>query len=186
MTSAVDQRCLDGAGALHVEPIPGAARRQQAAGDGAARLQEGQPDRCASPGDAVEHGIALHRRAAVRDREARLDPLVQVAVVEGEHRLAVRRPDDPFVHGEGTHGCREVAAVAAVIDQRPVDRDLAEEIVDVHAGARARAHNHRLAEGREAAAHAVELAPVRVGAAEGGEEERVPTPPAPPAGRGGG
>ena len=118
--------------------------------------------------------------------EARLDPLVQVAVAEGEGGLAVRYLHQPFVHGEGPDGGREVAAVAAVIDFRVLHRDLAEEVVDIHAGARARAHHHNLAEGRDAAAHAVELAAVGVGAAEGGEEERGPIRRAPPAGRGGG
>ena len=134
-------------------------------------------DRRALAGDAVEHGVALDHRAAARDLEARLDPLIQVAVVEGESGLAVRHVNQSFVDGERSNRGREVAAVAAVIDERPIDGDLAEEIVDIHAGPRARAHHHHLAERGNAAAHAVELAPVRVGAAEGGEEERVPTRP---------
>ena len=91
--------------------------------------------------------------------------------------LAVRHVNQSFVHGEGPNRGREVAAVAAVIDQRLVHRHLAEEIVDIHARPRARAYHHHFAERGDAAAHAVELAPVRVGAAEGGEEERVPTRP---------
>ena len=67
----VDQRCLDRACARHVEHVPRMARGQQAAGDGAARLQEREPDGRARAGDAVEHGIALNRRAAVlRPRSA--------------------------------------------------------------------------------------------------------------------
>ena len=135
-------------------------------------------DRRTLAGDAVEHGVALDHSAAARDLEARLDPLIQVAVVEGKSGLAVRHFNQSFVvDGEGSNRGREVAAVAAVIDQHPIDGDLAEEIVDIHAGPRARAHHHHLAERRNAAAHAVELAPVRIGAAEGSEEERVPTRP---------
>ena len=71
-------------------------------------------------------------RGRLRPRsEARLDPLIQVAVVEGESGLAVRHVNQSFVHGEGPNGGREVAAVAAVIDERPIDGDLAEEIIDI-------------------------------------------------------
>ena len=129
------------------------------------------------PGDAVEYGVALDHRAAARDLEAHLDRLIEVAVVEGESGLAVRHVNQSFVDGERSNRGREVAAVAAVIDERPIDGDLTKEIVDIHARPRARAYHHHLAERGNAAAHAVELAPVRVGAAEGGEEERVPTRP---------
>ena len=72
----IDQGDLDGTCARHVEHVADAARGQQAAGDRAARLQEGKPDGRALAGDAVEHGAAFHSRAAVRDLEARLNPLV--------------------------------------------------------------------------------------------------------------
>src|SRR5207249_9231435 len=84
------------------------------------------------------------------------------------------RADQALVDREGAHRRRAVAAVAVVVHRRLLDLDLGERVVDVGAGQRGRADDARLGERRDAAAEAVELAAVGIGAAERGEQDRIP------------
>ena len=79
----------------------------------------------------------------------------------------------PLLIANGPGGRREVAAVAAPVDERLVDRDLAEQVVDVVIRLRAPRHDHALARARRRAAHAVDLLAVRVGAADHAQQQRV-------------
>ena len=70
--------------------------------------------------------------SAAAHRDVRDDALADVGLPDAHHRDAVaRRLDQALGHGERADGRGEVAAVARPVDERLVDRDLAEEVVDV-------------------------------------------------------
>src|SRR5207247_11180327 len=69
---------------------------------------------------------------------------------------------------------RAVAAVAHVVHERCLHGHLSERVVDVGAGEGAGPDDARLGERRDPAAQAVELAAVGIGAAERGEQDRIP------------
>ena len=85
-------------------------------------------------------------------------------------RLASTRP---FADRERPDGRGEIAAVAAPVHERLVDRDLAEQVVDVVIRPRALRQDHRLAGARGGSAHAVDLLAVRVRAADHAQQQRI-------------
>src|SRR5262245_39150670 len=87
---------------------------------------------------------------------------------------APRLGNKTFVHGEGTNGGRHVSAIAVVVYAGLVDQHLSERVVHVRIRMARRADDTHLGERGNPTAHAVELAHVWVGRADGGEEDRFP------------
>ena len=82
----------------------------------------GTPGSTKSPRD---RGLAgFHRHAGV-------DELPGVRVVDAHDGHGLVGGDEPLVDGEGADRRGDVAAVAAVVDERPRDLDLGERVVDV-------------------------------------------------------
>jgi hypothetical protein len=78
------------------------------------------------PGDGV---VADDARPSVLDLKLGLDGDVGIGVVQPDLSQAVTRVDETLVDRERCKGGREVAAVAALFDNRFVDADLGEEVV---------------------------------------------------------
>ncbi len=170
----IDHGQLAGADAGHVQYVHHAARGQQFARGRATGVQKVQPHRRARSRHAGNHQLA--HRHALAACHAKRGPyqLARVGVVDADYRFALCGGHQPFVHREGPHGRGHVAAVAAVVDLGVLDLHLREGVVDVGVRSRRRADHTDLGERRHAAAHAVELPAVGVGAADGGQEDRVP------------
>ncbi len=121
-------------------------------------------------GHAVEFEITGFLHFAVGDRHVGNDGLANVGLPHAHHRHAVVRDaisvDQTVADGERTDRCREIAAVAAPVDERLVDRHLAEQVIDVVIGAGAFRQDHGFAGAGRRATHAVDLLVVRVGAAD--------------------
>ncbi|MCY1299044.1 hypothetical protein D9M68_681990 [compost metagenome] len=83
------------------------------------------------------------------------------------------RVDQARADGERADRGGQVAAVAAPVHERLVDRDLAEQVVDIVVRTGALGHDHGLAGAGGGAAHAVDLLAVRVGAADHAHQQRV-------------
>ena len=103
--------------------------------------------------------------------KAGVDHLPGVGLVDAHQRLAVARPHDPLIDRERPHRRGEVAAIAGPVGHRLVHGQLHERVVDIRVGPRRRPDDHRLGQGGDAPAHAVELAAVGVRAAEHGEQQ---------------
>ena len=105
------------------------------------------------------------------------DGLADIGLPDSHHGGAVARDavqvDQAAFDGEGAHRRAEVAAVAAPVDEGAVDRDLAEQVVDVVVGALAAVQDDRLAGAGGGAAHAVDLLAVRIGAADHAQQQRI-------------
>ena len=128
-------------------------------------------------GHAVEFEVAGFLHFAVGDRHVRDDGLADVGLPDAHHGDAVVRDaagvDQAVADGERTDRRGQVAAVAAPVDERLVDRHLAEQVVDVVIGLDALRQDHGLAGAGRRAAHAVDLLAVRVGAADHAQQQRV-------------
>jgi hypothetical protein len=174
-----DPVCLDehtGVGRVHhgcvhpahpgdVEHVPRLARGQQLSGAGAARLAELEVHGGAATGDArYLEGAGAHE-------------LGRVGVVNDDPRLVPVGVHQRLVDREGSHGRGHIAAVAVVVHRRIPNRDLREGEIDVGLRMGGRTHDADLGKRRDAPAHAVQLTGIRVGAADGGEEDRVPRRP---------
>ena len=70
-----------------------------------------------------------------------------------------------------------VAAIALVVDMGLAHLHLREGVIDIGVVARRRRDDAGLRQGGDAAAHAVELAAVRIGAAQRRQEDRIPLRP---------
>src|SRR2546430_6841312 len=155
-----------------VARVPG---RQQAAGQRTAGIEEVERDARPAAGDARQLEVALDGRLAVLHRHVGDDELLRVRVVDLRHRFAVARGGQQLlVDGERADRRRAVAAVAPVAHRRRLYVHLGERVVDVGADEGAGPDDARLRERRDPAAQAVELAAVRIGAAERGEQDRIP------------
>ena len=86
-------------------------------------------------------------------------------------RLSVLRRDQATLYGEGADPGEDIATVLRIGDDRAVDEDLQEEIVDVDARPHRAAHDRDLGGQRIAAAEAVDLA--RIWRAHDAEKQRV-------------
>ena len=107
------------------------AGRQQLAGLPALRVEEGELDRRAGAGDAVDRGGAVIGDAAVRRLDDRVDQAARVAVVDADRGFAGLRRNQTGLDGERADAGQHVAAVGAGIDLRRIDRDLREQVIDV-------------------------------------------------------
>ncbi len=179
--AGVDQRRLERADAGHVQVVDQVAGGEHRAAAVAVFLgggvKEFELDFGGREGHAVELEVAglLHR--AVGDGHMRDDGLADVGLPDAHGGDAVVRDaagiDEAVADGERTHGGGKVAAVAGPVHKRLVDRDLAEQVVDVVVRACAFRQDDRLAGARRGAAHAVDLLAVRVGAADHAQQQRV-------------
>ena len=97
----------------------------------AAGREEVEPDARAGAGDAGDGEVAADLGAAVAHREAGMDELPRVDLVDADQRLAIRRAHQAFIHREGADGGGQVAAIALPIHHRPVHRDLGEGVVHI-------------------------------------------------------
>ena len=121
-------------------------------------------------GHAVEFEITGFLHFTVGDRHVGDDGLANVGLPHAHHRHTVVRNaagvDQPVADGKRTDRCGQVAAVAAPVDERFVDGDLAEQVIDVVISLDAFRQDHGFAGAGGRAAHAVDLLVVRVGAAD--------------------
>ncbi|MNC41305.1 hypothetical protein D3C75_900640 [compost metagenome] len=105
------------------------------------------------------------------------DGLANVGLPHANHGYAVMR-DTAGVHQavadrERTDRRRQVAAVAAPVNEGLVDGHLTEQVIDVVIGLGAFRQDHGFAGAGGRAAHAVDLFVVRVGAADHAQQQRV-------------
>src|SRR5215468_10990249 len=156
-----------------VDDVARPARGEEAPRAGAAGLDEVEGDARARAGHSGQLEVTVHRGLAARHRHARHDELLGVGVVDADQGLAIPRLDEALLDGEGADGGGAVAAIARVVHLRLAYLDLGEGVIDVGGGVARGADDARLRERRDAAAEAVELAAVGIGAAEGGEEDVV-------------
>ena len=161
--------------ARHLELFHHLAGGQQPGAARAAGIEEFEAHRRAGAADAGQGEIAVHRRQFAVHGETRDDDLAGIGIVDANHGVgALGRRDEPLIDGEGADGGGHVAAIAAGIDGGFPHQDLDEGVIDIGVGAARRADDADLRQRRYAAAHAVELAPVGIGAAHGGEEDGRP------------
>ena len=119
---------------------------------------------------AIQFEVTGFLHGTVCDRYMGNDGLADIGLPDTHHRRAVLR-DTAGIHQtaadrERAHGRRQVAAVAAPVYKRLVDRDLTEQIVDVVIGVQAFAQDHGFAGAGRRRPHAVDLFFVGVGAAD--------------------
>src|SRR5215212_215929 len=170
----VDQRNLEGAAVGQGDRLADLAGRQQPLPERAARLQELQRDPGGRPRHAVDGVVALDLSPAIADRNMAEVELAGVDAQDpdGGHRLDGL--DQPLVDGERADRGRHIAAGAQELDHRRLDVDLPEAEGHVGSGVRAgHPDDADLAQRGDAAAEAVDLAAVRIGAAEGGQDDRA-------------
>jgi len=126
---------------------------------------------------AVEFEVARFLHGAVGHRHVRDDRLADVRLPDAHDRNAVVRHavriDEAAADCKRPHGRRQIAAIAAPVDERLVDRHLSEEIVDIMIRPAALRDDHRLAGARRRAAHAVDLLAIRIGAADHAHQQCV-------------
>ena len=105
------------------------------------------------------------------------DGLLNIGLPDADHTDAVirnpRRVNQTRVNGKGACCSRQVAAVAAPVHKRAVDRDLTVQVIDVVFGLAAFRQNHALGGRRGGATHAVDVRTVRIGAADHAHEQVV-------------
>src|SRR5207302_2954780 len=140
----------------------------------AAGVDEVEGDPRARPGDARQLEVALDRGLAVADGHAGDEELLRIRVVNADHRRGLDGGHEVLVDRERADGRRAVAAVARVVDDGATHLHLGEREVDVRVRASRRADDTGLRERRDAAAEAVELAAVGIGAPEGSQQDGVP------------
>ncbi len=176
----VDQRGLEGADTRHLQVIDQVAcgeHRTTAALFFSGRVQELQLHFGGREGHAVQFEVAGFLHRAVGDRYVGDDGLADIGLPDPHHGHAVAghagRVDQARADGEGTHRRRQVAAVAAPVDERFVDGDLAEQVVHVMLGAAAFGQDHGFAGARRGAAHAVDLLVIGIGAADHPQQQGI-------------
>jgi hypothetical protein len=84
-----------------------------------------------------------------------------------------RRVDQALADREGPDRRRQVAAIAAPVDERRVDGHLAELVVDIVPGLLAAREDHRLAGAGGRAAHAIDLLGIGVRAADHPQQQGI-------------
>ena len=166
--AVVDQRDLDAVD--HVDAVAG---RQQRAARAAGDAVEVELDRGGRARHAVDRGVAGVVGQPAVERERGGGEAVGVDH-EDPHRRRVRLRvggDEPALDRERPDAGQQVAAVLLVGDDRLVDEDLQEQVVDVGVGAIGRADHRDLAGQRVGAADPVDLA--RVGRAHDPHQQLV-------------
>src|SRR5690606_25889667 len=116
-------------------------------------------DFCGGEGHAVQFEIPGFLDGSVGHGNLCHDGLADVGLPDVDRGDAVGRHafgrNQAHGNGAGPHGRRQVAAVAAPVDEGLVDGDLPEEVIHVVVGAVAAGKNHHFAGARGGAAHAV-------------------------------
>jgi hypothetical protein len=180
----IDQRGLERANTGHLELFDDLAGGEHRAAAFVAiaislvgRVDEFQRHLGRGKGHAVELEVAGLLHFAVDDRHVGHDGLADVGLPDAHGARAVarhaRRVDQALRDRERPDRGRQVAAVARPVDERAVDGDLAEEVVDVVVRPRGARQDHGLGRGRGGRAHAVDLLGVGVGAADDAQQQRV-------------
>ena len=128
-------------------------------------------------GHAIQGEVAAFLDAPLAHRHPRNDGLGDVGLPDTHLGDAITRQalgrHQALLDGEGPDRRREIAAVAAPIDEGRVDGDLAEQIVDVVVRLFAATDDHRLAGAGGRAPHAVDLLGVGVGAADHAQQQGI-------------
>jgi hypothetical protein len=128
-------------------------------------------------GDAIEFEVAGFLHLAAGHRHVGDDGLIDVGLPDAHDRPAVLRHafgvEQACGDGERANRRGQVAAVAAPVHKRLVDRHLAEEVIDVVVRAGAFRDDDGFAGARGGAAHAVDLFAVGVGAADHAQQECI-------------
>jgi hypothetical protein len=178
--AGVDHRCLQGAQARHfqvVDQAPGREHRPAPTFLIGRWVHEFQLHFGGGKRHAIEFEAACFLDLTVRHRHVRHDGLADVGLPDAHDSRArvgqARRIDHAAGNRKRPHRRRQVAAVAAPVDERLVDGDLPEQVIDIDAGPCGRRQDHGLAGGRRGAAHAVDLLAVRVGTADHAQQQPV-------------
>ena len=124
-------RHVDAGGIHTLDSIADTPGRQQVAGLGAGRIQEGETDRGGGARHAVDGRAALVGYGAARRLDDGLDQLAGIDVVDPHLRLGRGRSDHPGLDRERTDPGQHVAAVGRDVDRRLQHAGLGEQIVDV-------------------------------------------------------
>ncbi len=176
----VDQRGAQHAHTGHVEFIDQIPGREHGAATAlflGGRVHELELHLGCREGHAIELEVARFLHLARGHRHVREDGLADIGLPDAHHGHAVvrhaRRIDQACGNRERPDCRRQVAAITAPVDERLVDRDLAEQVVDVVLSARGRRDDHGLAGAGRGATHAVDLLAVRVGAADHAQQQRI-------------
>ena len=146
--------------------------RQQCAAARPCRIAEGEGDRRGGARHPVDDRVPVIGGRAVWRLHRRGGDLAGVLHVDRHRRFGARRPDQSAFDGERPHPGEDIAAVLAVGDQRPVDRDLKEEVIHIDAWPFRPFHHRDLGGQRVRPAHAVDLA--RVGRSHHAHQKTVP------------
>ena len=73
-----------------------------------------------------------------------MDNLIGIDLIDTNERLSIAGFDQTHLKGAGADGRREISAIGAPFDNRPVDGDLGEKIIDIGIVARRTRQNDRL------------------------------------------
>ena len=175
--AGIDHGGVQGAHARHLQVV-----HQVAGGEHGAfaigRVHEFHLDFRRGEGDAIQFEIAGFLYFTVGDGHAGDDGFLDVGLPDAHGADAVFRNsvfgNEATVDGEGTYGSGQVAAVTAPVDKWPVNRDLAEQVVDIVVRPGGLGQDDGFAGAGGSAAHAVDLFLVGVGAADHAQQELVP------------
>ncbi len=141
------------------------------------RIEEFQHDLRRREGHPVQLEVAGFLHLTIADRHMGDDGFLNIGLPDTHHTHAVfrdtRRVKQTGMNGKRTDTGRQVAAVAAPVDEGLVDGDLAVEVVDVVVRLAAARQDHALAGAGGGAAHAVDVRGIGVGAADHAHEQPV-------------
>ena len=124
-------RHVDAGGIHTLDPIADTPGRQQLAGLGAGRIEEGEADRGGGARHAVDGRAALVGHGAARRLDDGLDQLAGIDVVDADLGLGRGGGDHPGLDRERPDAGQHVAAVGRGVDRRLQHAGLGEQIVDV-------------------------------------------------------
>ena len=178
----IDHRRPEHADTRHVEVIDGVAGGEHRATAFAIALVRGIDELelhfRRRERHAVQFEVARFLHLAIRHLHMRHDGLLDVGLPDPHGAQAVARHacrvDHSVRDGEGPDRRRQVAAVAAPVDEGAFDRDLSVQVIHVMPGLRARRNDHHLAGARRGPAHAVGVLAVRIGRADHAAQQCVP------------
>ena len=125
---------VDQGDAHTLDLVKGIAGRQQRAAGGAGGVAKFQRDRRGTAGHAVDPGLALIADLAAGGLNRGDRDLSGIFHEDGDVGLAVLRGDEATLDREGADASEDIAAILRVADDRLIDEDLEEEIVDVGVG----------------------------------------------------
>ncbi|RMN06389.1 hypothetical protein ALQ67_200067 [Pseudomonas savastanoi pv. glycinea] len=179
--TGVDHGCFQGADAGHfkvVYQVAGGKHRAACALFVRCRIKKLQRHLRGRKGHAVQFEIAGFLYLAVADGHMGDDGLADIGLPDTHDDDAVLRHTTSIEQTTGdskrADGRRQVAAIAAPVDERLVDGYLAEQVIDIVVGLGAARHNDRFAGTGRRPAHAVDLLFIGVRAADDSQQQRIP------------